>query len=549
MATQPNINASRIDGALSLSGSVFAPSISATTFYSGSTNLSSLLGGGGSVTVPTNQIAYGNSSSAITSTPALIYSPSSNLININGSLFLGNITSGNYGIQGASTNTVIYNSNSTAIISLTSGKITHSVANSVFTGAITANTISATTYYSGSTNLSSLLGGASTYVQSGLNIYTGGSANAPTINISAATLNYVSAGTISATTINASSILTSGFKVGNIQYFAGDIFYGGAGQQSYLQIAASVAQIGCYNTRTQYYNGSGIFNYADNVETLRMTPTLNTLFVKTHATSFSATNLSASTIKAVTFSATSISATTYYSGSTNLSSLLGGASTYVQSGLNIYTGGTSSAPTINLSAATLDSLNVSGTSTLGLVNANKFISTGTSSINIFPIVSATTLSASTIYSGATDLFRIFSAETIPQDYILLGKSNSTYTASSNFSFAVADNELKVNGGVRFNIGSVSGAGYTMAKNDFTITTIQDIQLPAASATYTGKLYSIKNILSTGNILVVPNGTDKIEDVNGNVTLGGLNDLPNTLNAIVLSCDGTKWWINSSHRIF
>ena len=215
MSTQPNINASRIDGALSLSGSVFAPSISATTFYSGSTNLSSLLGGGGSVTVPTNQIAYGDASSAITSTPALIYSPSSNLININGSLFLGNISSGNYGIQGASTNTVIYNSNSTAIIALTSGQITHSVANSVFTGAITANTISATTFYSGSTNLSSLLGGSSTTVSGGTNI------SVTTVGSTA--------------TVNGTTVHTRGTNLSLNYSYTDYLFNGGAGVTWTLQ--------------------------------------------------------------------------------------------------------------------------------------------------------------------------------------------------------------------------------------------------------------------------------------------------------------------------
>ena len=57
-------------------------------------------------------------------------------------------------------------------------------------------------------------GGSSTFVQNGFNTYTGGTDNFPTVNISAATLSYLSATSISATTFysgatNLSSIITS----------------------------------------------------------------------------------------------------------------------------------------------------------------------------------------------------------------------------------------------------------------------------------------------------------------------------------------------------
>jgi len=84
-----------------------------------------------------------------------------------------------------------------------------------------------------------------------------------------------------------------------------------------------------------------------------------------------------------------LSATTIYSGSTDLYNIfqtIGGgssgasASVSVQNGLNTYTGGTESLPTINISAATLNNLQVSGSTSLGV------------------------LSASTIYSGSTNLY-------------------------------------------------------------------------------------------------------------------------------------------------
>ncbi len=85
------------------------------------------------------------------------------------------------------------------------------LSGATFTGAVVAPSISATTIsggtiYSGNTNLYSIfqtIGGGSgtpTYVQPGLNTYTAGTSSNPSVNISAATLNYLSANTISANT-------------------------------------------------------------------------------------------------------------------------------------------------------------------------------------------------------------------------------------------------------------------------------------------------------------------------------------------------------------
>jgi len=73
------------------------------------------------------------------------------------------------------------------------------------------------------------------------------------------------------------------------------------------------------------------------------------------------------------FSATTISATTFISGSTNLYDVfeLKGSEdiTRVQPGLNIYTGGTENNPIVNISAATLNNLTVSGVSNLEVLSA------------------------------------------------------------------------------------------------------------------------------------------------------------------------------------
>jgi len=105
---------------------------------------------------------------------------------------------------------------------------------------------------------------------------------------------------------------------------------------------------------------------------------------------------------------TTLSATTFISGNTNLYDIFstggpGGASTYVQPGTNITTGGTSSEPIINLvDSPSVNNITFSGTAIGGTVQAGA----GT-----FTSLSATTLSGGTILSGSTNLYSIFA--TIP----------------------------------------------------------------------------------------------------------------------------------------
>lgn len=77
--------------------------------------------------------------------------------------------------------------------------ITGSTADSIYTpNAYLAHT-TGTKIYSGGTPLENIF--SSTYVQPGLNTYTGGTSSAPSVNISAATLTYLSATTISGDTV------------------------------------------------------------------------------------------------------------------------------------------------------------------------------------------------------------------------------------------------------------------------------------------------------------------------------------------------------------
>ena len=158
-------------------GTVIAPSLSATTLsggtiLSGSTNLYSIFS-----TTDTNDITRVQPGSNITTggtanepTVNLVASPSVNNITFSGTAIGGTVQ-----------------------------------ADAVTATSLSAATLSGGTILSGSTNLYSIFSTTDTNditrVQSGLNTYTGGTENLPTVNISAATLTYLSATTISGGTL------------------------------------------------------------------------------------------------------------------------------------------------------------------------------------------------------------------------------------------------------------------------------------------------------------------------------------------------------------
>lgn len=130
-----------------------------------------------------------------------------------------------------------------------------------------------------------------------------------------------------------------------------------------------------------------------------------------------------------------ISAVTFYSGSTDLSDLIGsgggggGDITRVGNGTNTFTGGTVNNPTVNVTGLTIDNITVSGSA------------------------SANTFSADTIVSGTTDLSEIFAP------IASSGSSTRTY----DFDFALSEDvtvtnlyffSWKANGGLRS--GAVNG---------------------------------------------------------------------------------------------
>lgn len=106
-------------------------------------------------------------------------------------------------------------------------------------------------------------------------------------------------------------------------------------------------------------------------------------------------NLSGGTVSGDTLFTQSLSASTFYSGATDLSDIIGSiyvsfdtGTTRVQNGINTYTGGTQQYPTINVTGITIDNINVSGNS-------------------YFITLYSVNLSGGTIYSGATNINSLF----------------------------------------------------------------------------------------------------------------------------------------------
>ena len=297
-------------------------------------------------------------------------------------------------------------------------------------GTVTGDTLfttnlSAGTIYSGSTNLYDIFlttadGNDITRVQNGLNTYTGGTANNPTVNISALTINTITA--------SGTSVFSGGLSANTL---SGGTIYSGFTELS-LVINSQITGItsNLTSTRVQF----GLNTYTGG------TPDLPTI------------NVSALTINTLTASGTSNFTGTLQSGGTDLYSIFltndGNDITRVSNGLNTYTGGTANNPSVNISALTIDNIIVSGQSSFqtilsggtnlqdiinnsitgitsgltGSVNvnglntytggtiANQSINISALTIDNLTVSGATSLgvlSATTIYSGNTNLYDIF----------------------------------------------------------------------------------------------------------------------------------------------
>ena len=331
--------------------SVSGTSVSATTIFSGSTNIGSLFGPSTFVAPGVNAYTGGTASRPIV---GVIGSPVFTAVtasSVSGtSISATTIFSGSSDLSGLFGPSTFV---APGVNAYTGGTATRPivgvVGSPVFTAvtasSVSGTSVSATTIFSGSSDLSGLFG-PSTFVAPGVNAYTGGTASRPIVGVigspvfTGVTASFVSGTSISATTIFSGSSDLSGLF--------GPSTFVAPGVNAYTGGTASRPIVGVI--------GSPVF-----------------------------TAVTASSV-----SGTSVSATTFFSGSTDLSALLGqgnGSPTYVKPGVNITTGGTPSAPVIN----------VVGSPVFTAVTASS--------------VSGTSISATTFFSGSSDLSGLFGSST------------------------------------------------------------------------------------------------------------------------------------------
>ena len=335
----------------------------------------------------------------------------------------------------------------------------------ILLSSVSATTLSGGTLYSGSTDLSDIFlttadGNDITRVQNGINTFTGGTENNPTINVTALTIDNITvSGDSSFDSVSATTIYSGSTDLSDIFATKGEDSFSTGGTVTQKATSAStevVIQIDGNNDFSSY-NITGLtdtfvsgFNYSANTFTISQNDG-NSFDAEVDTIDLS------SVLSAVTFdigTTGSISATTFYSGSTDLSDIFlttadGNDITRVQGGINTFTGGTGNNPTVNVTGLTVDNISVSGISSFQSVSATTIYSGSTDLYDIFltendgnditrvqgginistggtannPIVnldddislssvSATTLSGGTLYSGSTDLYDIFLTENV-----------------------------------------------------------------------------------------------------------------------------------------
>lgn len=175
-----------------------------------------------------------------------------------------------------------------------------------------------------------------------------------------------------------------------------------------------------------------IFLSISNNDITRVQPGLNTYTGGTP--NFPTVNVSALTISTLivsgssqlatttstSFSGGTISGGTLFSGSTNLSLLFQpiGLIPAITSGLNTYTGGTFFNPTVNVSALTISTLVVSGSSQLAITTATSF--------------SANTVSASTYFMATEQIYGTVIKSTAPIN------TGNTWTRNTDYEHFIYD---------------------------------------------------------------------------------------------------------------
>jgi hypothetical protein len=486
LAASPSFNSVTASGSSTFTGGLSASTLSGGTILSGSTNLYSIFTTGLHTNVQpgTNITTGGTAQAPIISTVA---SPSFNSITASGS--------------------------------------------STFTGGLSASTLSGGTILSGSTNLYSIFTtGLHTNVQPGTNITTGGTAQAPTVNLVASpsinNLTFsgtatggnvfgtnVSGGTIFSGNTNLEAIFTQGSgTVGTVPLWNGPKFLGnsvitqsgtGVTVNGSIYIYGNVDVLGTattFNTQTIQtadnnitlnLSGSHVSAFGGGITVLSGTPS------NVSSTWTIDANGAWSANTAILTSAITVNGGAIISGSTNLYQIFAPFGSGVQSvgaNGNLSTGGTATNPTIILAASpSFNSITASGASSFTTLSATTLISGSTNIGNLFvndvtagsnisvggsanhPTVnvvaspsfnnltfsgtatgnalSATTLSGGTILSGSTNLYSIFA--TTGQDFTTAsnGLTKSNYNVTLGGSLT-ANTVVDLNG----NTIQISGQG-------------------------------------------------------------------------------------------
>ena len=319
---------------------------------------------------------------------------------------------------------------------------------------VEATTVSATTFYSGNTNLNDLLGGGGpthnkTYVQSGNYITTGGTEDSPVVDLATE----VSVDVLSAQT----ALYYSGISSEQVLYGGLDSVLTGDSAFYYKKSSGVVTMPAARLTSLTpftlpyvdasnnllsgpYYNGvtmyslflSGLSVVASSIFQFKSAMLNGVLFcnnangnISTDSdfqwdSSANRMNVNGEIITTYLRATLGLSATTIYSGTTNIQDIFAtqayvdslafsaGTTTFVQPGTNITTGGTASEPVVNLASE----------------------------------IDVTTLSADTIYSGTTNIQDLFA----PKDLTINNDNTDRILAAGD-----AHSMLVMSGGSTQNI--------------------------------------------------------------------------------------------------
>lgn len=414
----------------------------------------------------------------------------------------------------------------------------------VFTEGVYAVNLSGGTIFSGNTNLETIIrdlavSGVNIFVQPGSNILTGGTTQFPIINLASDII----LDSVNSTTISASTIFSAGTDVGNLiaqKTFKTD-FNAHTGNTDNPHLVTA-GQVGAYTT----VQSDNLLNTKANISGSTftgqiITPSIyatslsaNTLYsgstnlseifalvgtdTNTFVTSFTYDNSNKFTILLNNGSSYSsiinnvtgltisggFSANTIYSGGSNLEQIIYNISsgisdthTFVQNGVNTYTGGTNSMPTINIvDSPSFNNIYFSGTVIGGIASS----------------VFATSISASTFVSGYTPLESvIYNIAQGTEKYITgatFNKETSELTLSRNDGENIISTGLTdyyttgftYNNSNKFTITDNNGSIFDATINIMTGLTV-DGNLSATTinvGAFTGTSTSVATIQGTGD---------------------------------------------------